>query len=194
MSVFSALRHAVLDLHALKQEFAIIGGIAVSVRTTSRTTSDIDVAVAAVGDPEAERLIADMRSRGYVVDLILDHAETNRLSTVRLRSPESGIYVDLLFASSGIEAEIARSADIVSIDGADVPIAKVGHLLVLKLLAISPQRARKDGPDLDELLRAADATELARARSAIRLVVARGFARGRDLDAALDAELARRAD
>jgi predicted nucleotidyltransferase len=192
--LFTALRQAVLDLQHLRQRFALVGGLAVSARTTGRVTSDVDLVVAVSTDAEAERVVSDMRARGYSLELVLDHVEASRLSTVRMRSPaDPDVHVDLLFASSGVESEIVADAESVVIVGVTVPVARAGHLLALKLLSMSERRARKDGPDLDELLRVADAAEIARAREAIRLIAERGYARGKDLAADLTAEVARHA-
>jgi len=192
--LFTALRQAVLDLQHLRQRFALIGGLAVSARTTVRVTSDVDLVVAVATDAAAERVVSDLRARGYTLELVLEHVEAGRLSTVRLLSPaDPDVHVDLLFASSGVETEIVAEAEDVVVAGVTVPVARAGHLLALKLLSTSERRARKDGPDLDELLRVADAAEIGRAREAIRLIAERGYARGKDLAAELAAELARRA-
>jgi hypothetical protein len=91
------------------------------------------------------------------------------------------LFVDLLFASSGIEAEIVRDADRLEVlPGLRLPVASVGHLIVLKLLAMNAQRPQ-DAFDLDNLKVVAGEPELAQAREAIALVHARGFNRGRDL-------------
>jgi hypothetical protein len=55
--VEAALRRAVADLNALKARWALVGGLAISVRAVPRFTKDLDFAVAVMGDPEAEDVV-----------------------------------------------------------------------------------------------------------------------------------------
>lgn len=90
---------------------------------------------------------------------------------------------DLLFASSGIEPEIVANASTLTLfEGCQVPVASVGHLVAVKLLARSPRRLQDD-LDLDALARVATEEDLREASSAIGLITARGFARNKDLEA-----------
>ncbi|HEV7758340.1 MAG TPA: hypothetical protein VGO78_05105, partial [Acidimicrobiales bacterium] len=78
----------------------------------------MDVAVAVNGDAEAEALVLDLGNRGYRVGAIVEQEAIGRLSTARLQSPVGGevtLFVDLLFASSGIEREIVRDADLLEV-------------------------------------------------------------------------------
>ena len=70
-------------------------------------------------------------------------------------------------------------------------MARVGHLLAMKLLS-QDERRPLDGADLDVLLGVADHAELERLRQAVSLIEVRGYHRGRDLGAALDLLLSRR--
>jgi hypothetical protein len=63
--VESALRRAVSDLNALKAQWALIGGLAISVRSVPRFTKDLDFAVAVAGDSEAEDVVHRLGGRGY---------------------------------------------------------------------------------------------------------------------------------
>ena len=170
---------------------AVIGGLAVSVRTEPRFTRNVDLAVATVNDTEAEALTFALQRRGYRTTMVLDH-QNGRLSTVRLVPPggtEDGVLVDLLFASSGIETEIVRAADRVELlPGVVLPVACVGHLMALKLLSVEARRP-KDAQDLASLLAVADAAQIALCREAVGLITERGHHRDRDLVAALDALL-----
>src|SRR5512136_1578097 len=92
------------DLGALKQRYALVGGLAVSARTEPRTTRDVDIAVAVDDDSAAEALIFALQQRGYSVAAVIEQQTLGRLATVRLEPPGAGIagaLVDLLFASSG---------------------------------------------------------------------------------------------
>ena len=183
------------DLRAIGARWALVGGLAVSARAEPRTTRDLDVTVAVADDQEAEETVRDMMSRGYRIDTPLEHTDTGRLSTVRLQMPgaHQGILADLLFASSGIEAEVAAEADLYEvIPGLFAPLAKTGHLLALKVLALRldrPQERPQDFSDIRELLKVADDAEMRRARRALDLISRRGFDRGKDLEAVLEDQL-----
>ncbi|HWG01072.1 MAG TPA: nucleotidyl transferase AbiEii/AbiGii toxin family protein [Trebonia sp.] len=106
----SALRQAVADLGTLKVRWALIGGLAISVRSVPRFTKDLDFAVAVAADSEAEDVVHRLRERGYQPAEILEQNYVERLSGVRLERAGSDVVVDLLFASSGIENEVVARA------------------------------------------------------------------------------------
>ena len=183
------------DLRAIEARWALIGGLAVSARAEPRTTRDIDVTVAVADDREAQKTVYRMVNLGYSIQAQLEHEETEDLSTVRLLMPggHSGILADLLFASSGIESEVVAEADLYEVlPGLFAPVAKAGHLLALKVLALKPDRPQErpqDFSDIRELLRVADDQEIGRARSALDLISRRGFDRGKDLEVELEEQL-----
>ena len=73
--------------------------------------------------------------------------------------------------------------------GCVLAVARRQHLIALKVLSRDDDRRPLDSFDLRHLLRAATPSEREAARSLLRLIAERGFARGRNLDAALaDAE------
>lgn len=127
------LARAVQDLREEGRRFALVGGLAVSVRAEVRFTRGVDLAVAVRDDNEAEALVHSLKSRGYSVTASVEHESQARLATIRLRSP-LGVKVDLLFASSGIELETAERATQVGLPliGA-VPTARPEGLLALKI-------------------------------------------------------------
>jgi len=166
------------DLSALGAEWAVIGGLALNARSRPRTTFDIDLAVAVGSDAQAEALILGLRSKGYREQFHLEQEAMGRLATVRLEPPqEVGVVpIDLLFASSGIEPEIVRAAEMLEVlPGLTLPIARAGHLLALKILAGRPQ----DLVDARTLLAVASAEELNLAHDALEQIQGRGFHRGR---------------
>lgn len=172
-------------LRKIKVPYALIGGLAVSARTEPRFTRDVDFAVAVNEDKEAEKLVKYFTGRGYAISAIVEHEEKMRLATVRLvkeRVDDLEVVVDLLFASSGIEQEIAEAAEMIEVWGSVVlPVAVVGHLIALKLLAQDDLTRPQDSIDLHALLTAADDRELERARKAVLLIAERGFNRGKNL-------------
>jgi hypothetical protein len=95
------------------------------------------MAVMVDGDETAERLVRSLIADGYAAFSSLEH-DSGRLATVRLTRSFAGIdvVIDILFASSGIEPEVAQAAEILDItSGLRLPVATVGHLIALKILA-----------------------------------------------------------
>lgn len=174
------------------QRVALVGGLAVSARSEPRFTRDIDLAVAVENDRQAEDLVRELTERGYVVLAVLEQERAGRLATVRLRTPgecEPGVVLDLLFASCGVEPELVAAADPLEIfPGIVVPVARVGHLLAMKVLSVDDRRPQ-DAADLCALRAEATAGDVALARAAVRLIAQRGFDRGRDVVSLLEQAL-----
>ena len=173
----------------LGRSWAVVGGLAVSARTEPRFTRDIDLALAVANDADAEALVRTLVASGYRVLASLEQEAVGRLATVRLEAPgegPSGVVVDLLFASSGVEPEVVRAADRLEVfPGLPLRVARGGHLLALKVLSNSPTRPQ-DPVDIAALLREGTPADLQEARQLAALIAARGFNRGRDLPALLD--------
>lgn len=165
-------------------DFALVGGLAVSARTEPRFTRDIDVVVAVPTDADAEDLVRTLTQDGWVVGAISEQEAVDRLATVRLEPPEeidTSAVVDLLFASSGIEAELVRDAEPLEVlPDVVVPVATAAGLIVLKALAAGPTRPQ-DEVDLAALIAVANDDDRDEARHLATLVVERGFHRDRDL-------------
>jgi hypothetical protein len=126
--VEAALRRAVADLNALKARWALVGGLAISVRSVPRFTKDLDFAVAVAGDPEAEDVVHRLGGRGYRPVEVLEQEYVERMSGVRLERGGSDVVVDLLFASSGIEGEVVAGATRLEVlPQLTAPVATTGH-------------------------------------------------------------------
>jgi hypothetical protein len=179
-----ALAAAASDLAAEGKQFALVGGLAVSVRAEVRFTRDVDLAVAVDDDTEAESLVYALTGRGYTTIASVEHEAQARLATIRLRSLQ-GVKVDLLFASSGIERETIERATVVALPSiAALPIARAEELLSLKVLSMSDDRLQ-DRIDARNLLRINADLDLDCVRENLRLVAERGYARKQDLLAKL---------
>lgn len=185
-SLQGLLRRAAADLDDLGYGWALIGGLAVSARSQPRFTADVDLAVAVSDDAAAEALAHALRHRGWRIEAAVEQDAMGRLATVRLLDDENALpVVDLLFASSGLEREIVDHAEVLELfPDQRIPVARLGHLIALKLLARGDDRPQDD-IDLRALAAVADSDDLATARVAVDLIQQRGFARGRDLQAAL---------
>ena len=179
----AALRQAAADLTRYDHRWALVGGFAVSARAQPRFTSDVDVAVAVDDDARAEELVRTLLRDEYSLFGTVEH-DNGRLATVRLKRQVDGvkIVVDLLFASSGIEAEVAQAAETLEIvPGFQLPVARTGHLIALKLLARDDESRPQDLTDLRALRAAATPDDWALASAATRLIMERGYNRDRDL-------------
>ena len=184
ISLEAELRQIEGYLREAGASFALVGGLAVSVRTEPRFTRDADLAVAVTSDAQAETLIATLRALGYRIDAVVEQDAVGRLATVRLeRSIEMDApVIDLLFASSGIETEIVSEAEPIELLPAlTMGVARVGHLIALKILSRDDVTRPQDLIDLRALLRIALPAEVIRAREALALITSRGYHRGRSL-------------
>ena len=174
--------------------WALVGGLAVSIRTEPRFTRDVDLAVAVVDDSAAERLVSRFVNSGFRLALSLEQTALDRLAAVRLLAPgESleGIVVDLLFTSTGIEAEICRDAEPLEIaQGLAVPVARAGHLVAMKVLSAASHRPQ-DAVDLAALIAALDPLDRERAVAAVSSIERVGANRNKHLRAELEEWLAR---
>lgn len=180
----AALRQISIDLTDAGVRFALIGGLAVSVRTEPRFTRDADLAVALPSDGEAEALIRTLQTSGYGIEAIIEQAAVGRPATARLirfSQPQPPV-IDLLFALSGIEPEIvAESERMELLPNLTLGVARTGHLIALKIRSRDDLTRPQDLVDLRALGRVASATELARTRHSLMLITNRGYDRGRNL-------------
>jgi predicted nucleotidyltransferase len=185
----AGLRTLLADLAGTGRPVALVGGLAVSTHAEPRLTRDVDLVVAVPGDAEAERVVQALTAAGYETLALVEREALGRLATVRLRLPRDtarGVVADLLFASSGVEDVVVAEAERVEVfPGLTIPVARIGHLIALKLLSRDDRLRPQDAADLRALRAVADEAETRRARTAIRSIAERGFARGRDLEAAL---------
>jgi single-stranded DNA-specific DHH superfamily exonuclease len=180
------LRSATAILEGAGRSFALVGGLAVSVRADPRLTRDADLVVAVSTEGDAQQVLMTMIANRFRVVATIEQLAAGRLATARLVTDHEGVVLDLLFASSGIEPEIVAAAETVEVlPGLELPVASVGHLIAMKLLARDDRHRPQDADDLLALSAIASAADWAEASEAVGLIVERGFARQRDLLAAL---------
>lgn len=181
LGVLDAAIEAAALMSELGLPFALVGGLAVAARAEPRFTRDVDLAVAIASDRDAEQLVRQLARHGFRPSAIIEHARRGRLATVRLRRDGMAVLLDLLFASSGIEREVVDAAEPLVLRATDrLPVARVGHLIALKLLSVSERRLQ-DRIDLEALKRVATPEDWALARAAVLQIKERGYHRGRAL-------------
>jgi predicted nucleotidyltransferase len=182
--LLGALRLIAEALDAQRYRWALVGGLAVSIRCEPRFTRDIDLAVAVADDAAAEALVSNLVAGGFQLRLSLEHQALARLAAVRLTppgEPDEGVVVDLLFSSSGIELDICAEAERLDIEpGLTVPVAQAGHLVAMKVLSLSPDRPQ-DAVDLHALLASLGDVDRALARRSAARIEAVGANRSKRL-------------
>ena len=191
--LLDALRRAGEEFDRRQLPWALVGGLAVSIRAEPRFTRDVDVAVSVADDAAAEALVGDLRAQGYRLETTLEQEALGRLATSRLTPPGSsatGIVLDLLFASSGLEQEVCEAAERLEIlPGVMVPVARAGHLVAMKLWSRADHRLQ-DEIDLRNLAVVLKTEDIELARLAVARIEAIGANRGRELVADLARYLA----
>ena len=184
VSLISTASQVLSSLRRENVEGCIVGGLAVSARCDPRFTRDIDIAVVVDTDEHAETLVRALSLHGLRMDGLIEQEAVGRLAMARL-STDDGLSVDLLIASSGIEAEVVASAETLEVvRGMLLPVARTGHLIALKLLSVAPGR-ETDAADLRSLAGVATEGDWNLASEAVAQIQERGFARGRQLDSDL---------
>jgi len=190
MTPEEALVDVTARLTRLGVAHALVGGLAISIRAEVRFTRDVDLAIAVDSDSDVERITRALAGEGFALVAVVEQDEKKRIAIARLRSP-SGIVIDLLAASSGVEREIVEAARETP-ELPSVPIATSEHLLAMKVLSMRDARLQ-DRLDARGLL-AIGLVDLAEVRRVLSLIEARGFGRGQDLHAKLDTLLAEPTD
>lgn len=180
-------------LRGLGVHFAVVGGIAVSLRTVERFTKDVDFALSVKGDEDAEEIVESLRNAGFRIAMFLEREQDGRLMTVRLKSvADVEVFVDLLFATSGIEPEVVADATVLEIfPDLHLKLATVPALMAMKLLSADWATRPQDTLDIQQLLRIASPSEIKETRHLLDLITERGFSRGKDLHLDFDTYIER---
>lgn len=180
MKLDQGLTDAIAVLASSGRSFAVVGGLAASVRGEVRFTRDVDVAVSVRGDEDAEQIVHDFVRAGWEVVATVEQDAQKRMATARLRGP-SKVICDLIFGTTGIEAEIVATAEPVMIlENVVVPTATAESLLAMKVLSATEQRVR-DIADIQAILVNSVAVDTGLVERLLELIEERGYARGQDL-------------
>ena len=118
--------------------FALIGGLAVSLRGQPRMTVDVDLVILADVD-QALRLAQELSSTPFEPLFPGVEEVVARSFILPLRHRATGIRVDVAIGMSGFEQQAVSRATKVTIGDVRVPVVVVEDLLVMKALAGRPQ-------------------------------------------------------
>jgi len=191
-SIEVSLRTIAADLDACGRSWALVGALAVAAHAEARSTLDVDVAVAVTGPDEAKATVSWLLARNYRLCGSFDSAMT---SLEVPAAPLAGLRLDLLFALAGIEVEVATGAErTIVVPGLELPVARLGDLIALKLLAAREPEREHDRRDLRALVNRASSKDLSRARWSIDLLIARSMVPTGELERALEQLMNRRPD
>lgn len=180
MKLAETLAEATALLKANGWPFAVVGGLAASVRGEVRFTRDVDLAVSVRGDEEAEQVVHTFVRSGWDVVATVEQDAQARMATARLRG-STDVVCDLMFATTGIEAEVVAAAEPVTIlSRLVVRTATAESLLAMKVLSATDKRAR-DLADIQAILVNSAPIDSALVEDLLRLIEERGYARGQGL-------------
>lgn len=133
---------------------AIIGGVAISLGTRARMTSDVDAVVRA-GSQTHEQFAAALIMRGFSFREggSIEFARANQIFL--LRHDGTGVPVDIAFGWMPFEENAIAMADQLEVAGERIPVARPEDLAVMKVFAGRPRDVIDVGtllqghPDID---------------------------------------------
>ena len=125
-------------LRAQGVSYAVIGGIATTVRGEPRFTADVDVVVGIDLD-RALQLLDSLISSPFR-PLFTDVADVVKKAFILpIRHISSGIRVDMAIGMTGFERQLIARATEATIGGRSIPVATAEDLILLKVLAGRPR-------------------------------------------------------
>lgn len=134
----TTLADAVSFLQKEGVPYALIGGLAVSLRGQPRVTVDIDIVIAADLD-RALALAGTLEQTNFrpLFDDVTDILQKTFILPLRHRS--TNVKVDLALGLSGFERQAVARAERLELAGSEVSVATAEDLVVMKVLAGRPQ-------------------------------------------------------
>jgi hypothetical protein len=118
--------------------YALVGGIAASLRGQPRATADVDMVIG-VDIPRALALAIRLEGTNFrpLFDNVSEIVERSFILPLRHRS--TNIRVDLALALSGFEQGAIDRADSLNVSGSIVSVITAEDLVIMKVLAGRPQ-------------------------------------------------------
>lgn len=143
----AVLSAVIAAMKQLKARWYLFGAQAVALHGAQRTTQDVDV-TALVEAPPA-KIFAALR-RAKLRPAFEDEAFVTQTRVIPCEHLPSGWKVDVVLGGPGFEEVIAGEAELRRVGRREIPVLRIEHLLVLKMLAGRTQ----DLGDVDRLVRA----------------------------------------
>lgn len=126
------------ELAVRNLRYALIGGLAASLRGRVRATDDVDLIILCSLD-EALALVSSLRKSEFS-SLVEDAEEIARTALlIPLIHDPTNIQLDLAVGLSGFEREIVERADPMMLGEVEIFVATAEDLILLKLIADRPQ-------------------------------------------------------
>ena len=127
---------SLLDQHSIP--YALVGGLAASLRGQPRATADVELVIG-VDIGKALSLLSDLETTAFE-PLFEGVAEVvERAFILPLKHRETGVKVDLALGLSGFEQQLLSRTQEVNLLGESVQVASAEDLIVMKLLAGRPR-------------------------------------------------------
>ena len=134
----NTLADAATWLAAENIAYALIGGLAVSLRGQPRVTADVDMVIAV--DVERALLLVAALEHSNFRPLFADVTDVVQQSFILpLRHRRTNVKVDLAIGLSGFEQQAIARAERLSVAGTMVSVATAEDLLIMKAMAGRPQ-------------------------------------------------------
>jgi hypothetical protein len=130
-------------------DYALIGGLAASLRGQPRVTADVDMVLAADVD-RALRLAADLPNTQFAPLFSGVEEVVQRAFILPLRHRTTGVKADLALGLSGFEQQLITRAESLHVSGTNVAVATAEDLVIMKTLAGRP----RDDQDVQGILAA----------------------------------------
>lgn len=142
LAMDSQLQTVLIDICELLQEhgppFALVGGVAASLRGRLRATEDIDLIL--LTDVDGALELVDRLNGTAFQPLFPEYERVVRSAYIlALEHLPSAITLDLAIGTSGFEQQIIRRAATIPIANLHVQVATAEDLILMKLLASRPQ-------------------------------------------------------
>jgi hypothetical protein len=118
--------------------YALVGGLAASIRGQNRTTADVDMIIA-VDVNRALALIDELSDSKFAPLFSGVHEVVQKAFILPIHHRETGVKVDLALGMSGFEQQAIKRASYVTIGDCQVMVLLAEDLVVMKVLAGRPQ-------------------------------------------------------
>ncbi|MBI4690551.1 MAG: nucleotidyl transferase AbiEii/AbiGii toxin family protein [Nitrospirae bacterium] len=161
MSIIEAFKNTITFIDGIKNEgiiedYALIGGLALSAWIRPRTTKDIDLVVIVSKDTKWENIASIIETRLHKKIAVMKGTQRTHIKE-KLSFMSGQIEVDIISTRGfDLAAEAIKNAVITEVFGKHIKVAVPEYLILLKLLPLSGQ----DAVDIKALVKKADIKKL----------------------------------